>query len=119
MCHGDLHPGNVILGRHGPVVIDWFDAARGVPAADVARSVTLLSTACHGPSGVRHLPGSGTAALDEFRTAYLDAVTTQLGIDAAEVGRWMPVVGVARLAEGVEPDGLLGQWRARRANTLV
>lgn len=23
VCHGDVHPGNVIMGREGPVLIDW------------------------------------------------------------------------------------------------
>lgn len=23
VCHGDVHPGNVIIGREGPVLIDW------------------------------------------------------------------------------------------------
>ncbi len=27
LLHGDLHPGNVLMGSDGPVVIDWFDAA--------------------------------------------------------------------------------------------
>ncbi len=26
LCHGDLHPGNLLLGRDGPAVIDWTDA---------------------------------------------------------------------------------------------
>ena len=52
VCHGDLHPGNVILAASGPVVIDWFDASCGSPAADVARTLVLLSPECHGPSGV-------------------------------------------------------------------
>jgi aminoglycoside phosphotransferase (APT) family kinase protein len=42
VCHGDLHPGNVIMSPQGPVIIDWIDASRGDPLADVARSVLLL-----------------------------------------------------------------------------
>ena len=29
LCHGDLHPGNVIMSPDGPIVLDWFDASRG------------------------------------------------------------------------------------------
>ena len=29
LCHGDLHPSNVILSREGPVIVDWYDASRG------------------------------------------------------------------------------------------
>jgi len=36
IVHLDLHPLNVIVGRNGPVVIDWTNVARGDPAVDVA-----------------------------------------------------------------------------------
>jgi aminoglycoside phosphotransferase (APT) family kinase protein len=26
LCHGDFHPGNILLTVHGPVIIDWIDA---------------------------------------------------------------------------------------------
>src|SRR5512144_955690 len=42
LCHGDLHPSNVILGAAGPLLVDWFDAARGDPIADIARSLLVL-----------------------------------------------------------------------------
>ena len=29
LCHGDLHPGNVIMSPDGPMLIDWFDVAQG------------------------------------------------------------------------------------------
>ncbi|TMA37195.1 MAG: aminoglycoside phosphotransferase family protein, partial [Deltaproteobacteria bacterium] len=34
LCHGDMHPGNIMLSRRGPMVIDWTNARRGHPAAD-------------------------------------------------------------------------------------
>lgn len=42
LCHGDLHPGNIILCGGEPVVIDWGHATAGAPAGDFARSVILL-----------------------------------------------------------------------------
>jgi aminoglycoside phosphotransferase (APT) family kinase protein len=47
LLHLDFHPENVILTAGGPVVIDWPNAARGVPAADVAH--TWLVLACSLP----------------------------------------------------------------------
>jgi Ser/Thr protein kinase RdoA (MazF antagonist) len=29
VCHGDYHPGNIILSPRGPVVIDWMTAGHG------------------------------------------------------------------------------------------
>ena len=44
LCHGDLHPDNVLLDEHADhaVVIDWMTATRGVAAADVARTILLM-----------------------------------------------------------------------------
>ncbi|MCP4682435.1 MAG: aminoglycoside phosphotransferase family protein [Desulfobacterales bacterium] len=38
LCHGDFHPGNVIMGPNGPVVIDWSGGVWGNTLADVART---------------------------------------------------------------------------------
>lgn len=43
LLHLDLHPGNVILSPHGPVVIDWPNVARGAPEADVAATWIILA----------------------------------------------------------------------------
>lgn len=45
VCHGDFHPGNILLTRRGPVVIDWGRAARGHPLGDVAATARLIRTA--------------------------------------------------------------------------
>src|SRR5215472_6858805 len=29
LCHGDLHPGNVMMTAEGPVILDWINATRG------------------------------------------------------------------------------------------
>ncbi len=41
----DLHPGNVVLGPAGPVVLDWGRAARGNRHLDVALSWLVLASA--------------------------------------------------------------------------
>jgi aminoglycoside phosphotransferase (APT) family kinase protein len=45
LCHGDFHPGNVLLSPRGPVVIDWSAASRGHPLGDVACTSRLMRTA--------------------------------------------------------------------------
>lgn len=94
LCHGDLHPINIIVGKERAVVIDWQDAARGEPAMDITRTLLFLHHA---------RPG----AVDRsFRNAFLDAYL-QLCRRAWEgrleaLGRWQLPVAVARLAEPVE-----------------
>ena len=65
MLHLDLHPLNVIVTPRGPVVIDWTNASRGAPEADVALSWALM--ACSSiPGG--HLRA---AALGRFRSLFV------------------------------------------------
>lgn len=43
VLHGDFHPLNVMVDGDRLTVIDWVDASRGSPAADVARTSWLLA----------------------------------------------------------------------------
>ena len=45
LLHLDLHPENVLLSSHGPVVIDWTNAEAGDPALDVALTWVIVATA--------------------------------------------------------------------------
>src|SRR4051812_1588267 len=43
LCHGDLHPGNVIMTAEGPRLIDWTGSVRAPAAYDLAISQVLLT----------------------------------------------------------------------------
>ena len=45
LCHGDFHPGNIIITPSGPVIIDWMTVSKGVASGDVARTLTILEAA--------------------------------------------------------------------------
>ncbi len=45
LLHLDLHPLNVIMSPNGPVVVDWPNARRGDPMADVAITYSLITCA--------------------------------------------------------------------------
>jgi aminoglycoside phosphotransferase (APT) family kinase protein len=109
LCHGDLHPSNVILGSEGPTIVDWFDASRGDPIADVARSsLVLLSDGTNPPP---HLPGADAAALGALTDAYLARLADHLEIDHDLLARWQAVSAVARISEGVPSAALLEVWQ--------
>src|SRR5262249_29267190 len=55
IIHRDLHPLNVIMSPHGPVLIDWANVARGVGSADVALTWLLMTAA--------EIPGGGSALI--------------------------------------------------------
>jgi aminoglycoside phosphotransferase (APT) family kinase protein len=107
LCHGDLHPSNVIMSGDGPVIVDWFDASRGDGVADVARSL-LLGDGATNPS---HLPGSDHRTLAVLTRAYLSRLQESLDIPTDLLSRWQAINAVARLAEGMRREPLLEVWR--------
>jgi tRNA A-37 threonylcarbamoyl transferase component Bud32 len=116
LLHGDLHPGNVLLGASGPVVIDWFDAAVGHPAADIARTQLLLRAS--GATDLRHLPGASTAVVSEVHDGYMArTLAGRSGAEAAVLRRqlddWLRLRAAGRLAEHTDADvsGLVEIWR--------
>jgi aminoglycoside phosphotransferase (APT) family kinase protein len=109
LCHGDLHPSNVIVSKDGPVIVDWFDASRGDRVADVARSLlTLLS---HGGTTPSHLPGSDGRTLTVLTQTYLSRLQESLDIAPDLLSRWQAINAAARLAEGLPREPLLEVWR--------
>ena len=43
LCHGDLHPDNVVMTASGPRLIDWLGAVRAPAAFDLAYCQILLT----------------------------------------------------------------------------
>ena len=109
VCHGDLHPDNVLLTADGPKVVDWEPSGKGCPAADVAWTVLLLR---HGgiPPGT---PWSVRAMLFFLRrlslTIYVREIVRKGRVTRADLRRWVPIVAAARLGDGIpeERDALL------------
>lgn len=114
VCHGDIHPGNILLGADGPMVIDWFDATRGPPLADSVRS-SLLVRPLRAWEPSPHLPGVPAAVLDRFHRTYVHSILRQPDVDAVAALAWEAVLAVSRLSEPVEWEApaLLEVWRQR------
>lgn len=119
LCHGDLHPGNVLMSPDGPMIIDWFDAAIGPPAADVARSSLLVRPASSGRIPPPHLPGASDQLLATFHSRYVErAVCNDAGLvdrgDVAVLLGWERALAAGRLAEHTTADraDLLAVWRS-------
>lgn len=111
LLHGDYHPGNLIITPAGPRVIDWPNATRGEPAADVARTLLMFRLGelpPGAPALVRALQSLGRKVLvSTYRRAYVGAAP---GVIAADVTRWMLPVAAVRLTEEIpgERERLLG-----------
>lgn len=106
LCHGDLHPGNVLSTRTQDLAIDWIDASVGHPLADVARTTILLT----GMAATLPLPPLRWM-VRRFHDHYLRAYFEHGG-DRATYRAFLPIVAAARLAEGI-PE--LQDWLLRQA----
>ncbi|MBN2386268.1 MAG: phosphotransferase [Anaerolineales bacterium] len=108
VCHGDFHPGNIQMTSGDPVIIDWIDATRGNPLADVARTSVLAL----GAAGSTQTSGGVKVFLHLFHAAYLRHYFRLRPGGQAEYRRWLPVVAAARLSENI-PE--LENWLIARA----
>ncbi len=114
--HGDFHPGNVLLAPQGPIVIDWIDAHRGHPSADVARTILLLRLG-ELPEGTKRR-WLIDALRRRLQKAYLRRYRMVRGISEIELEAWLLPVAAARLADGIpeERRRLVQMVRERLAN---
>ena len=104
ICHGDMHPGNVLVTATGAVVIDWMTASCGNPAGDVARTLFLL-----GHSGIPpHLPRVERSLIGlvrrRFCSVYLRQYRRLRPLDQREVDAWRLPILAARLGEEIEAE---------------
>jgi len=106
LCHGDFHPGNVLMEGGQPVLIDWNDATRGNPWADFARSLLVMEKG-RPPEEVAPYEKWIISLLKRlFQRAYRgDYLKLGRGeVDREAIEEWKTVNAAARLSENV-PEG--------------
>jgi hypothetical protein len=112
LCHGDLHPDNILVGAAGPIIVDWADACSGNPWADVAHT-SLLVRFAELPAGTFH-----RAFIELGRYAFHWFYVQRYGQlrkkDLEQFAAWLPVAAAARLPDAtpVEQAGLLAFIKA-------
>lgn len=110
VCHGDFHPDNVIMTNNDSVVIDWIDAAKGNPLADVARtSVLALGSASTQTRGM-------DLFIRLFHAIYLREYFRFNPNGRGEYRQWLPIVAGARLSENI-PE--LEGWLLEQAGKTI
>jgi uncharacterized protein (TIGR02172 family) len=102
LCHGDFHPGNILLTSRGPVIIDWIDASSGRPVLDVARS-SLLFGGGNIPSSI---PGAWIIRIIQgsLYRIYQGRYFQLNPADQQQLEYWVPVVAAGRLDENIYFD---------------
>jgi uncharacterized protein (TIGR02172 family) len=102
ICHGDFHPGNVLLTKSGPVVIDWMTACSGSPWTDVARTSLLLSIGAK--AARKEVHPILRMAIRLYHDRYLSRYRKLIADSQGELARWTPVIAAARLNENIIPE---------------
>ncbi len=115
LCHGDVHPANILMSPRGMIIVDWFDAANGQPVADYARSSLLMRPSASAMSGKSHLDGASNGFVKRLHAAYLAALVKRGLMQEPPFAAWEAVLAVARLAEPVPSADLIATWRSWRA----
>ena len=99
LLHGDFHPGNVLLSPRGPVIIDWMDAMRGDPLADLARTLLLIDQ-----GGRRDAGWLFNRVRARFRRILIDQYRRGSEIDLDMLAAWRRPTAAARLVERVPAE---------------
>lgn len=81
LCHGDLHPGNILLSNGQPVLIDFQDLCRGPALYDIARTVFLMECTPI-PTG---MPEQEAAAQAQLRRACTEGYLAFMGVRREEL----------------------------------
>jgi Ser/Thr protein kinase RdoA (MazF antagonist) len=104
LCHGDAHPQNVLGTLEEPVIIDWGDASRGAPTADVARTLLLLRMGelpPDTPASMRALTAVGRGLL---AWRYLAVYRRHAVEKPTRLDDWMFVRAAARINEELDAE---------------
>jgi len=113
LCHGDFHPGNILITAQGEIIIDWIHAARGNPLGDLARTTNLALGLMQtkqiqrpflsfGATKTSHIKNSLFQVLGRIcYPVYLNYYFKLCPGGEAEYQRWLPIVAAARLSDDI------------------
>jgi aminoglycoside phosphotransferase (APT) family kinase protein len=138
LCHGDLHPGNVIMTGEGPRIVDWGWAVRGPAALDLGFSHVIHTAIAPRRAEDPQRPRAINAATQSeyvrltsmSQTALMAEMEHRSGPGAGGVNRvvlqrrrWKPFTGIAFARTAVFDEaagcGPTVQFIATRPRRLV
>lgn len=104
LLHGDLHPANIMMAGDEPVIIDWSNASRGNPEADIVRSLMILRLGDPPPGTSPVIRVAAGFARSILLNAHMKSYRRARRPDEALMRAWELPVAVARLGEGIEAE---------------
>jgi Predicted aminoglycoside phosphotransferase len=107
LCHGDFHPGNILMQNDDLYIIDWSGAYRGSYLCDVANTYLLMKR-------VPKIPGQNIESHSAAKSAgiiiansYLNEILRLKSFDFAVFTKWTVIMSFLRVFNGLpsEKDG--------------
>lgn len=93
LCHGDFHPGNILLSNGLTMVIDFMNLCHGDPLYDVARTVFL----------VEYTPvpqdTEDREKLLQYKKTLADLYLVEMNVTREMIQDYLAVITVARVSE--------------------
>lgn len=93
LCHGDFHPGNIIISNGTPIVIDFMNVCFGDFLYDIARTVFLI----------QYTPvPKGSDNIDEllyFKRVLVELYLKQMNFTREIIEPYLAVIKIARKGE--------------------
>lgn len=115
ICHGNFHPGNLLLSYNGPVVVNWLDATQGNPYLDIAHTTLRLQPLPLSPAVGPSLRQFTIATVRLFCAVYLQTYTALCPISYEQLDVWRRLVAALQLVELDDFETTL----IRRESTLI
>ena len=100
LCHGDLHPGNVIMTAEGPRLVDWSGPVRAPAAYDLAISHIILTELAPEVADDPERPRAVNAAV---QSEYARLAGMPAAALTAAVEPYLPIVRVLIVVGGAMP----------------
>jgi aminoglycoside phosphotransferase (APT) family kinase protein len=100
LCHGDLHPGNVIMTAEGPRLVDWSGPVRAPAGWDLAVSHIVLTELA---AEVSDNPERPRAVNDAAQSEYARLAGLSPAALRAAIESYLPIVRVLVIISGVMP----------------
>ncbi len=93
LCHGDFHPGNILIDNGRTSVIDFANICHGPYLYDIARTVFLIEYTPL-PKEVENKEG-----LLQLKKSLADLYLMEMDVSREEIKDYLLVIGVARRGE--------------------
>lgn len=104
LCHGDLHPENVLIEEDAAIIIDWMTATKGDPLSDVARTSIMFKYGIL-PDNMTWIQKFIIQRMRQgFLNTYLKTYIHISGVKKSDIDKWELPMAAARLIEGIPPQ---------------